>query len=296
MIQVKMSLESDGDQSHIEISRSYDKDECAICLDSYRQAKLLPCMHRFCEEPCLKNLADSSQGNTFKCPLCRQEYIVGNSACVGQPESTPIQRSQYINGTIVSPLRDSETAPRLVQNTEELRIETAPARGPSYLWTVPRTRDSNISYSVSEPSTGASCVKICYIGLIVCMVHCVFVGIGRLVTGIIVYDDSLTSSRSSSQVSVAEFQISKGVLDILTALAITRERGRRKVCLAVLVMGSITCLIIGSTKLWKSTCSDTIDDFANGFMLFSRYYSIFDWIMTVYLVVFGCYYGADTNN
>jgi len=31
---------------------------CAICLDRYRNPKLLPCQHSFCCEPCMEGLVD----------------------------------------------------------------------------------------------------------------------------------------------------------------------------------------------------------------------------------------------
>lgn len=36
----------------------YSKDTCAICLEHYRNAIYLECMHAFCDEPCLQNLRD----------------------------------------------------------------------------------------------------------------------------------------------------------------------------------------------------------------------------------------------
>uniref|UniRef100_A0A7E4W0J1 RING-type domain-containing protein n=1 Tax=Panagrellus redivivus TaxID=6233 RepID=A0A7E4W0J1_PANRE len=47
---------------------------CAICLDRYKQPKLLPCHHSFCL-PCLESYADSVHRN-LKCPECRAEHAI----------------------------------------------------------------------------------------------------------------------------------------------------------------------------------------------------------------------------
>ena len=44
---------------------------CCICLDRYRNPKLLPCQHSFCE-PCLDGLVDYAR-RQIKCPECRAE-------------------------------------------------------------------------------------------------------------------------------------------------------------------------------------------------------------------------------
>lgn len=31
---------------------------CCVCLDRYRNPKLLPCQHSFCMEPCMEGLVD----------------------------------------------------------------------------------------------------------------------------------------------------------------------------------------------------------------------------------------------
>uniref|UniRef100_A0A915J320 RING-type domain-containing protein n=1 Tax=Romanomermis culicivorax TaxID=13658 RepID=A0A915J320_ROMCU len=46
---------------------------CSVCLDRYKNPKLLPCQHTFCLEPCLEGLADSLR-RTIKCPECRAEH------------------------------------------------------------------------------------------------------------------------------------------------------------------------------------------------------------------------------
>lgn len=45
---------------------------CAICLDRYRNPKLLPCQHSFCADPCLEGLQDYAR-RQIKCPECRAE-------------------------------------------------------------------------------------------------------------------------------------------------------------------------------------------------------------------------------
>uniref|UniRef100_A0A8R1DF06 RING-type domain-containing protein n=1 Tax=Caenorhabditis japonica TaxID=281687 RepID=A0A8R1DF06_CAEJA len=47
---------------------------CPICLDRYKQPKLLPCQHTFCY-PCLESCADTLHRN-LKCPECRAEHNI----------------------------------------------------------------------------------------------------------------------------------------------------------------------------------------------------------------------------
>lgn len=48
---------------------------CAICLDRYRNPKLLPCQHSFCMEPCMEGLVDYVR-RQVKCPECRAEHRI----------------------------------------------------------------------------------------------------------------------------------------------------------------------------------------------------------------------------
>ena len=50
--------------------------ECSICLDTFKQPKLLPCFHAFCKSPCLEKLV-AKDGHSLTCPTCR--YIVSLS-------------------------------------------------------------------------------------------------------------------------------------------------------------------------------------------------------------------------
>ncbi|XP_071854569.1 uncharacterized protein [Apostichopus japonicus] len=49
--------------------------QCPICLDHFKEPKLLPCLHRYCRE-CLQTVVEISQDGAVKCPLCKQDYDI----------------------------------------------------------------------------------------------------------------------------------------------------------------------------------------------------------------------------
>ncbi|XP_071824837.1 uncharacterized protein [Apostichopus japonicus] len=55
--------------------------ECSICLDLFKEPKLLPCLHRFCK-PCLEPILEGQVG-TFKCPLCKDVCKIPNNRIDG---------------------------------------------------------------------------------------------------------------------------------------------------------------------------------------------------------------------
>ena len=49
---------------------------CTVCLEEFREPKLLPCCHTFCRG-CLKRILEKSrQKNRLSCPQCREEHEV----------------------------------------------------------------------------------------------------------------------------------------------------------------------------------------------------------------------------
>lgn len=56
---------------------------CSICLDRYKNPKLLPCQHTYCL-PCLDNYADTAHHN-LKCPECRSEHSIPYEGAKGFP-------------------------------------------------------------------------------------------------------------------------------------------------------------------------------------------------------------------
>ncbi|KAH9524916.1 RING finger protein nhl-1 [Bulinus truncatus] len=49
--------------------------QCAVCLERFRQPKILPCQHTFCLTPCLEGLVDR-RTRSIRCPECRADHFV----------------------------------------------------------------------------------------------------------------------------------------------------------------------------------------------------------------------------
>ncbi|XP_066286234.1 E3 ubiquitin-protein ligase TRIM56-like [Branchiostoma lanceolatum] len=48
-----------------------DSTQCTICFYTFKNPKVLPCLHTFCEH-CLREWVQKNDGDTFPCPICRQ--------------------------------------------------------------------------------------------------------------------------------------------------------------------------------------------------------------------------------
>jgi tripartite motif-containing protein 71 len=62
---------------------------CSVCLDRYKNPKLLPCQHTFCAQPCLKNIADLYL-KRLKCPECRIIHQLTNQGIEALPNNLTI--------------------------------------------------------------------------------------------------------------------------------------------------------------------------------------------------------------
>src|SRR6218665_895316 len=57
-----------------------DITECCICLKTFTDPRMLPCIHTFCFQ-CLKEMVDKSDknpGDAMPCPVCRKELSIPN--------------------------------------------------------------------------------------------------------------------------------------------------------------------------------------------------------------------------
>nr|XP_014349300.1 PREDICTED: tripartite motif-containing protein 2 [Latimeria chalumnae] len=69
-------MASEGTNIPSPVVRQIDKQFliCSICLDRYKNPKVLPCLHTFCER-CLQNYIPA-HSLTLSCPVCRQTSIL----------------------------------------------------------------------------------------------------------------------------------------------------------------------------------------------------------------------------
>ena len=65
--------------------------ECSICLDYFKEPKLLPCFHVFCKSPCLEKLV-SSDGHSLTCPTCRYSVELSEKGVAGLKSDFHIDR------------------------------------------------------------------------------------------------------------------------------------------------------------------------------------------------------------
>nr|XP_039272513.1 RING finger protein nhl-1-like [Styela clava] len=60
---------------------------CPVCLDRFKQPKILPCQHTFCLRPCLQNLVTA---RSIRCPECRSTHLLPRNGINGLPNNLTI--------------------------------------------------------------------------------------------------------------------------------------------------------------------------------------------------------------
>ena len=72
--------------------------ECSICLDTYKDPKLLQCFHVFCQL-CLEPLV-SRDGQSLRCPACRRSTPLGRNGVSGLQSDFHVQHLFEIRDTL----------------------------------------------------------------------------------------------------------------------------------------------------------------------------------------------------
>ncbi|XP_045026133.1 LOW QUALITY PROTEIN: RING finger protein nhl-1 [Daphnia magna] len=78
---------------------------CCVCLDRYRNPKLLPCQHSFCMEPCMEGLINYVT-RQVKCPECRAEHRIPYQGIAAYPTNVTLQRFLELHIEITGELPD----------------------------------------------------------------------------------------------------------------------------------------------------------------------------------------------
>lgn len=85
---------------------------CAICLDRYRNPKLLPCHHTYCQEPCLEGLVDYAR-RQIKCPECRAEHRIPYQGVQTFPTNVTLTRFLELHRSITG--EEPEPVPSMME-------------------------------------------------------------------------------------------------------------------------------------------------------------------------------------
>ncbi|KAJ8321326.1 hypothetical protein KUTeg_001184 [Tegillarca granosa] len=73
---------NDMAESSLSSTISEDFLTCSICLEIFKEPKILPCLHTFCL-CCLSKLVDGSSSNILRCPKCRNETPLPERGTLG---------------------------------------------------------------------------------------------------------------------------------------------------------------------------------------------------------------------
>ena len=82
--------------------------ECSICLDTFKQPKLLPCFHVFCKAPCLEKLV-AKDGHSLTCPTCRHIVPLSKNGVDGLQSDFHIDRLFEIRDAFNKAAEPTET-------------------------------------------------------------------------------------------------------------------------------------------------------------------------------------------
>ena len=65
---------------------------CAICTGIFTSPRMLPCLHTYCETPCITALVEKTTNAVggkveIRCPLCRASCVLPEGGVAGLPQN-----------------------------------------------------------------------------------------------------------------------------------------------------------------------------------------------------------------
>ena len=69
-----------------------DVTECPLCLESFTDSRVLPCIHTFCLQCIKSHGSDKKPGDKISCPLCREKFTIPEGGISGFPKNFFVEK------------------------------------------------------------------------------------------------------------------------------------------------------------------------------------------------------------
>ena len=98
------------------LERFREEITCPLCLDIFKEPKILPCQHIYCKVPCLKGLARRSPNpGTITCPECRSVVQIPGNNFDNLPTAFHINRLKEVHETMAGTLSAVDSSDKMCQ-------------------------------------------------------------------------------------------------------------------------------------------------------------------------------------
>jgi hypothetical protein len=107
--------------------------QCPICMDVYREPKLLPCGHSFCSD-CIQECRQAERRNNplrmaFACPVCRAHHSIYTSARKNYAVAGAMEAAQLVPAPATSPAPGMSTPTRESSTYGPATLTVSPSTG-----------------------------------------------------------------------------------------------------------------------------------------------------------------------
>lgn len=96
--------------------------ECSICLEVYKDPRILPCIHTFCLKCIAKTGKGRNPGEKIPCPVCREEFALPKEGCSGLRKNFFMSKLIDIK-TISSPSSKDKVCDACKEDNEDTEYE-----------------------------------------------------------------------------------------------------------------------------------------------------------------------------